>query len=138
MAAHKAALEERTRECVPLDWAASQHNLGAALQTLGERESGTGRLEEAVAAFKAALEERTREHVPLDWAHSKLRLAAALEVLAMRTKNATLMEQAIESAQSAAEVYRAGAVNYLLTVADICLARMKAAIAEMQGVSRLE
>ena len=32
------------------------------------RESGTARLEEAVAAFRAALEERTRERVPLDWA----------------------------------------------------------------------
>jgi hypothetical protein len=39
-------------------------------QSLGERESGTARLEEAVAAFRAALEERTRERVPLDWATS--------------------------------------------------------------------
>jgi hypothetical protein len=30
-------------------------NLGAALRTLGDRESGTARLEEAVAAFDAAL-----------------------------------------------------------------------------------
>jgi tetratricopeptide (TPR) repeat protein len=46
----------RTRERVPLDWAATQNNLGNALQTLGEREDGTGRLEEAVAAYRAALE----------------------------------------------------------------------------------
>jgi len=39
---------------VPLDWAAAQNNLGNALQTLGERESGTARLEEAVAAYRAA------------------------------------------------------------------------------------
>ena len=32
-------------------------NLGLALQTLGARESGTARLEEAVAAYRAALEE---------------------------------------------------------------------------------
>ncbi len=38
------------------------------LTTLGERESGTARLEEAVAAYRAALEEFTRERVPLDWA----------------------------------------------------------------------
>ena len=36
---------------MPLDWAVTQNNLGDALRTLGERESGTGRLEEAVAAF---------------------------------------------------------------------------------------
>ncbi len=43
-------------------------NLGAALTRLGERESGTGKLEEAVAAYREALKERTRERVPLDWA----------------------------------------------------------------------
>ena len=38
------------------------------LGTLGDRESGTARLEAAVEAFRAALEERTREQVPLLWA----------------------------------------------------------------------
>ena len=35
--------------------ATTQNNLGNALKALGERESGTARLEEAVAAYKAAL-----------------------------------------------------------------------------------
>jgi tetratricopeptide (TPR) repeat protein len=65
VAAYRAALEEWTRERVPLDWAVTQNNLGNALALLGERESGTARLEEAVAAYRAALEERTRERVPL-------------------------------------------------------------------------
>ncbi len=34
----------------------TQSNLGTALQTLGERESGTARLEAAVAALRAALD----------------------------------------------------------------------------------
>jgi hypothetical protein len=33
----------------------TQNNLGYALRTLGERESGTGRLEEAAAAWNACL-----------------------------------------------------------------------------------
>jgi hypothetical protein len=41
---------------VPLDWAATQNNLGNALQRLGQRESGTVRLEEAVAAWDNCLE----------------------------------------------------------------------------------
>ena len=57
VAAFRAALEEWTRDRVPLDWAVTQNNLGNALLTLGERESGTVRLEEAVAAYRAALEE---------------------------------------------------------------------------------
>ena len=46
---------EYTRERVPLLWAGTQNNLGSALWTLGGRESGTARLEEAVAAFTACL-----------------------------------------------------------------------------------
>ena len=46
--AYRAALQERTRERVPLQWAMTQNNLGTALGTLGERKSGTQRLEEAV------------------------------------------------------------------------------------------
>jgi hypothetical protein len=57
LVAHLAALEEWTRYRVPLQWAMTQMNLGTALRTLGERESGTARLREAVAAYRAALEE---------------------------------------------------------------------------------
>src|SRR5215207_9125933 len=63
-----------------------QNNLGAALQTLGARESGTARLEEAVEAFRAALQERTRERVPLDWATTQNNLDSALKALADRRK----------------------------------------------------
>jgi hypothetical protein len=51
-AAYRDALKEKTRERVPLDWATTQNNLGSALSTLGERESSTARLEEAVAAHR--------------------------------------------------------------------------------------
>jgi hypothetical protein len=49
VAAYRAALEEQARDRVPLDWAATQNNLGNALWMLGEQESGTARLKEAVA-----------------------------------------------------------------------------------------
>jgi Tetratricopeptide repeat len=39
----------------------TQNNLGAALSMFGERESGTARLEEAVAAYRAALQGRMPE-----------------------------------------------------------------------------
>ena len=69
---------------MPLDWAMAQDNLGAALLRLGERESGTARLEEAVAAYRAALEERTRDRVPLDWATTQNNLGNALSALGER------------------------------------------------------
>ena len=66
--AHGAALQELTRDRVPLEWAMTQNNLGLVLASLGGRERDTTLLEEAVAAFRGALEERPRERVPLDWA----------------------------------------------------------------------
>ncbi len=75
---YRAALEERTRDQVPLGWAMTQFNLGIALQTLGERERGTARLEEAVVAYRAALEEWTHERVPLDWALTQRNLGSVL------------------------------------------------------------
>ena len=42
----------------------TQMNLGNALLRLGERESGTGRLEEAAAAYREALKEWTKEAAP--------------------------------------------------------------------------
>ena len=74
VAAYRAALEERTRDKVPLQWAMTQMNLGNALRNLGDRESGTARLEEAVVAYRAALEENTRDKVPLDWANTQANL----------------------------------------------------------------
>ena len=56
----------------------TQNSLGNALQVLGERESGTARLEEAVAAYRAALKERTRERVLLEWAQTQNTLGNAL------------------------------------------------------------
>ena len=53
------------RERVPLDWAMTQDNLGDALATLSARESGTARLEAAVAAYREALKEWTRENATL-------------------------------------------------------------------------
>ena len=64
---------------------ASLHTaLGAALATLGERESGTERLEQAVAAYTEALKERTRERVPHDWATTQNNRSHALQILRER------------------------------------------------------
>ena len=99
--AYRAALEEWTRERVPLDWATTQNNLGNALSVLGERESGTARLEEAVAAYRAALEERTRERVPLDWATTQSNLGAALWTLGERESGTARLEAAVAAYRAA-------------------------------------
>jgi tetratricopeptide (TPR) repeat protein len=93
---------------VPFDWATTQNNLGTALATLGGRESGTARLEEAVAAYREALKERTRERVPLDWAQSFGNQGEALMYLAERAKDAAMAEAALRQIEAALETARAG------------------------------
>jgi tetratricopeptide (TPR) repeat protein len=61
---YRTALEEHTRERVPVDWAVTQSNLGNTLTnlgqleiSLGQLEIGTERLQEAVQAYQFALQE---------------------------------------------------------------------------------
>jgi tetratricopeptide (TPR) repeat protein len=103
--AYRTALQERTRERVPLEWAMTQNNLGSALARLGERESGTPRLEEAVTAFRAALEERTRARVPLYWAMTQNNLGSALQGLGERENGTARLEEAVTAYRAALQEY---------------------------------
>ena len=75
--------------------ASLQMALGVALMAMGERESETERLEQAVAAYTEALKEHTRERVPLDWAMAQNNLGAALAVLGKRESGTERLEQAM-------------------------------------------
>ena len=84
VAAYGAALEVRTRDAIPAEWAATQFELGLALHIIGERANetvGTEALNAAVAAYRAALEVRTRETMPDDWAATQDRLALVLNTI---------------------------------------------------------
>jgi Short C-terminal domain len=82
--AYREALKERTQERVPLQWGMTQMNLGTVLLKLGERESGTGRLEESVTAFTEALKELTRQAAPQWQIAVKQNLAQANALLVQR------------------------------------------------------
>jgi exonuclease VII small subunit len=89
-------------------------SLGGALARLGERESGTARLEEAVAAFRAALVELTRERVPLQWAQAQTSLGSSLAMLGERESGTARLEEAATAYRAALEVFTAvGAEHYM-------------------------
>ncbi len=67
----------------------------------GERESGTARLEEAVAAYREALKEWTRERVPLDWATTQNNLGNALQTLGERESGTARLEEAVAAYREA-------------------------------------
>ena len=106
MIALQAALEEQTRQRVPLDWARTQNDLGNIFWRLAERVawglSGVY-LEKAVGAYRAALEERTRQRVPLDWAKTQNNLGNALCELAKRLRKTVLLEEAVAAYRAALE-----------------------------------
>ena len=115
------------RESVPLDWAATQNDLGNALWTLGGREGDTAHLEEAVAAYQLALEEQTRDRVPLDWARSSLNLSDVLLLLAVAVGEADQLDTASMLAQEARAEALQGGHQPLVDYADRILSRIEQA-----------
>src|SRR6516225_812395 len=100
---YKRLVELTPRERVPLQWATIQNDLGNALSVLGERESGTAKLEEAVVAYREALKEWTRERVPLRWAMTQNNLAIALRALGMREGGTEKLEEAVTAYREASK-----------------------------------
>jgi tetratricopeptide (TPR) repeat protein len=94
-----AALKPRSVD--PRSWAMIQNELGNVLANLGERESGTERLEEAVAAYRAALEELTREREPLYWATIQNNLGNALARHGRREGSTERLHEAVEAYRAA-------------------------------------
>jgi tetratricopeptide (TPR) repeat protein len=84
---------------------AARGYLGTALRTLGERENGTSKLEEAVAAYREALEELTRERAPLDWAGTLNNLGNALQRLGERENGTSKLEEAVAAYREALQEY---------------------------------
>jgi tetratricopeptide (TPR) repeat protein len=82
----------------------TQYNLGNVLRSLGDRESGTTRLEEAVAAYRAALEVYTREAMPTQWATAQNNLAGVLKILGERERNMSRLQEARTAILGALEV----------------------------------
>ena len=72
-----------------------QMALGVALVTLGERESGTERLEEAVAAFIEALKGIDRVQALRDWIATQNNLGIALATLGERESDTERLVQAV-------------------------------------------
>ncbi|NEO91021.1 MAG: CHAT domain-containing protein, partial [Moorea sp. SIO3G5] len=76
IACYQSALEVRTREAFPVDWAQTQNNLGNAYRNriTGQKAQN---LENAIACYQLALEVRTREAFPQEYLDTQNKLAFA-------------------------------------------------------------
>ena len=81
----------------------TQNNLGTALSRLGERESGTARLEEAVAAYRAALKERPASACRSTGPMTQNNLGNALQTLGERESGTARLEEAVAAYRAALE-----------------------------------
>jgi len=83
------ALEVRTREAFPFEWAMTQHNLGSAYVDLplGDRQAN---LEQAIHCFSRALEVRTRKAFPFNWAMTQKSLGIVYANLPLGDRQANL------------------------------------------------
>jgi len=91
----------RPRKDDPLLWARTQMDLGVSLNSLGGRENGNMRLEQAVESHRRALLELTRERAPLDWARAQMNLGNALESLGERDSDTRRLLEAVTMYRSA-------------------------------------
>jgi tetratricopeptide (TPR) repeat protein len=92
---YREVLEDEASRQEPLSWAGTQNNLGNALRSIAERESGIAHLEEGVMAFRAALGEYTREAMPEQWAATQANLGSALAILGERSRSTASLEEAV-------------------------------------------
>ena len=65
------------------------------------RESGTARLQEAVAADREALNELTRERAPLQWAEIQKNMGDALGALGLRESGTATLEKSLAAYREA-------------------------------------
>lgn len=114
----------------------TQTNLGAVLAELGERESGTSRLEEAAAAFQAALEKRTRDRVPLQWAQTQMNLNTVLAELGRRESGTRRLEEAVVAYRATLEEWTPQAAQYWHQIAQQNLATALAEIKRRRTETR--
>ncbi len=87
--------------CVPLDWAMTQNQLGAALLRLGERESGTGRGLWRPSQPSARPCRNGPVRAPLQWAMAQMNLGVALGALGARESGTARLKEAVTAFREA-------------------------------------
>ncbi|MET4129430.1 tetratricopeptide repeat protein [Roseovarius sp. MBR-6] len=115
------------------------NDLGVSLLTVGERESGTERLQEAVIANRAALEEFPRDRVPLAWAGTQTNLGNALRTLGERESGIERLGEAVIAYCNALEEWTRDHVPLQWAMTHMNLGAALQTLGEREsGTARLE
>jgi tetratricopeptide (TPR) repeat protein len=103
------ALKVRTLDKFPIDYSATQNNMGNAYRRLAEvskkTDSKAENCKRAIKAHLEALKVRTRDRFPMDYAMTQNNLGVAYQTLARVESQAENCKMAIKACQDALEVY---------------------------------
>ena len=119
-----------------LDWAREQND---GLRVALERESGTAKLEEAVAVYREALKEWTREGASRDWAMAQHNLGITLLALGIRGSEPAKLIEAVAVFREALKELTRGEVplHWAMTQHSLGEALSQLALRE-SGTAKLE
>lgn len=92
------------RELLPLEWAATKHDLGSALLLLGEQDGDAENLREAASAYLAALEEWSQDAAPMEWVKAQKSLGDALRLLGSNENDKEKLGEAAQAYRAALSV----------------------------------
>ncbi len=116
IAGNDVAASVFTREAFPIQWAATQNNLGIAY-SIRIRGNPAQNQETAIAAFENALQVHTREAFPKEWAMAQANLAKAYYRRGLGNRQQNL-EQAIHLYKEALKVFTREAFPKDLVIAQ--------------------
>ncbi|TKB07090.1 MAG: tetratricopeptide repeat protein, partial [Mesorhizobium sp.] len=85
------------------DWAITRNNMAVVLQTIGERERQTDRLEEAAKIFRDSLAVFEREKDDLNWAAAQNNLANVLLKIGERESDPKRLNEAVVAMRATLE-----------------------------------
>ncbi|MDR1462700.1 MAG: tetratricopeptide repeat protein [Azoarcus sp.] len=103
VALYRQILSSTSRKTEPLDWAATQNNLGTVLQILGDLQGDEAQLQESVTAYREALKEYTHERAPRDWAETQNSLGDVLGTLGSLRNDEKQLQESVAAYREALE-----------------------------------
>jgi hypothetical protein len=123
---------------MPVDWARTQNNLGAALHSRGSRTGGPDGLrllEEAVTAYRGALIVHTRADMPAIWALTQENIGLVLEAMVEADPDGAraYLVDAKTALAAALNVFTPEQMPHYHAKATAALARVHAKLAALDG-----
>ena len=98
---YEQALEIRTEETMPLEWAYSTFNMALVIQAVGLLEDDSGMLKQALVSFKQAMNLIPRDETPEDWAAAICCVGNVLCELGTHRRGARTLEQSVVAYRNA-------------------------------------